>query len=82
MQTVLANLRLHLAKKLGLIPESGHGGQWNFLWVVNPPLFEYDEDTQGLGRGAPRLHAPARRLRRRCSRRTRARCSAGATTSC
>jgi aspartyl-tRNA synthetase len=47
VQTVLANLRLHLAKRLGLIPESGHGGHWNFLWVVNPPLFEYDEDTKG-----------------------------------
>jgi aspartyl-tRNA synthetase len=47
VQTVLANLRLHLAKRLGLIPESGHGGHWNFLWVVNPPLFEYDDDTKG-----------------------------------
>ncbi len=44
VQTVMANLRLHLAKKLGLIPESGHGGQWNFLWVVDPPLFEYDDE--------------------------------------
>jgi aspartyl-tRNA synthetase len=46
VQTVLANLRLHLAKRLGLIPESGHGGQWKFLWVVNPPLFEYDDDAK------------------------------------
>jgi aspartyl-tRNA synthetase len=46
VQTVLANLRLHLGKRLGLIPESGHGGQWNFLWVVNPPLFEYDDDAK------------------------------------
>jgi aspartyl-tRNA synthetase len=44
VQTVLANLRVHLAKRLGLIPESGHGGQWKFLWVVNPPLFEYDDE--------------------------------------
>jgi aspartyl-tRNA synthetase len=41
---VLANLRVHLAKKLGLIPEVGHGGKWNFLWVVEPPLFEYDDE--------------------------------------
>ena len=27
MHTVMANLRVHLAKKLGLIPEYGHGGQ-------------------------------------------------------
>jgi aspartyl-tRNA synthetase len=47
VHTVMANLRVHLAKKLGLIPESGHGGKWKFLWVVNPPLFEYDEDRKG-----------------------------------
>jgi aspartyl-tRNA synthetase len=41
---VLANLRVHLAKKLELIPEVGHGGKWNFLWVVEPPLFEYDDE--------------------------------------
>jgi aspartyl-tRNA synthetase len=46
VQTVMANLRLHLGKKVGLIPESGHGGKWNFLWVVNPPLFEYDPDKK------------------------------------
>ncbi len=42
---VLANLRVHLAKKLGMIPDVGHGNQWNFLWVVDPPLFEHDEAT-------------------------------------
>jgi aspartyl-tRNA synthetase len=31
--------------KLGLIPEYGSGGNWKFLWVVNPPLFEFDEET-------------------------------------
>jgi aspartyl-tRNA synthetase len=44
VHTVLANLRVHIAKKVGLVPEVGHGGKWNFLWVVDPPLFEYDED--------------------------------------
>ncbi|MFL5320177.1 MAG: amino acid--tRNA ligase-related protein, partial [Myxococcaceae bacterium] len=29
-----------------LIPEYGSGGVWKFLWVVNPPLFEYDEDSK------------------------------------
>jgi aspartyl-tRNA synthetase len=43
VHTVMANLRVHVAKKLGLIPEVGSGGKWNFLWVVDPPLFEYDE---------------------------------------
>jgi aspartyl-tRNA synthetase len=47
VQTVMANLRVHLAKKLGLIPETGHGGKFEFLWVINPPLFEYDEETRG-----------------------------------
>ncbi len=46
VHTVMANLRVHLAKKLGLIPEVGHGGKWNFSWVVDPPLFEYDEDNK------------------------------------
>ena len=46
VQTVMANLRVHLAKKMKLIPEVGHGGHFNFLWVVNPPLFEYDEERK------------------------------------
>lgn len=45
VQTVMANLRVHLAKKLALIPESGHGGKFEFLWVINPPLFEFDEEA-------------------------------------
>ncbi len=43
---IMANLRLHLGKQLGLIPESGSGGEWNFLWVTQPPLFEYDADKK------------------------------------
>jgi aspartyl-tRNA synthetase len=46
VQTVMANLRVHVAKKMGLIPEYGSGGQWRFLWVVDPPLFEYDEEAK------------------------------------
>ena len=44
VHTVMANLRVHVAKKMGLIPETGHDNKWNFLWVVEPPLFEYDDD--------------------------------------
>jgi aspartyl-tRNA synthetase len=49
VHTVLANLRLFLGKKLGLIPEHGprdpkQPESWKFLWVVDPPLFEYDEE--------------------------------------
>lgn len=46
VHTVMANLRVEVAKKRGLIPESGHGGQWKFLWVVDPPLFDYDDDSK------------------------------------
>ncbi|MFT7624142.1 MAG: aspartyl-tRNA synthetase [Myxococcota bacterium] len=44
VQTVMANLRTHVAKRMGLIPESGSGGVWNLSWVVAPPLFEAEED--------------------------------------
>ncbi len=46
VQTAIANLRVHVAKKMGLIPDSGHGGRFNFLWVVDPPLFEYDDEKK------------------------------------
>jgi aspartyl-tRNA synthetase len=46
VHTVMANLRVAVAKRLGLIPEVGHGDKWNFLWVVNPPLFEYDDEKR------------------------------------
>ena len=44
VQTVMANLRAHIAKKMGLIPEVGSGGEWNLSWVVAPPLFEPNDD--------------------------------------
>jgi len=44
---VMANLRVTLAKKLGLIPDSGtKDNDWNFLWIIDPPLFERDENTK------------------------------------
>jgi aspartyl-tRNA synthetase len=46
VHTVMANLRVTVAKKMGLIPEVGHGDKWKFLWVVNPPLFEYDDESK------------------------------------
>ena len=36
---VLANLRLHLGQKLGLIPPD----LYRFVWILNFPLLEYDE---------------------------------------
>jgi len=38
----LGNLRLHLAERLGLIPE----GEFNFLWVIDFPLLEYDNEEK------------------------------------
>jgi aspartyl-tRNA synthetase len=35
----LANLRLHLGEKLGLIPKD----QFRFVWILDFPLLEYDE---------------------------------------
>src|SRR5699024_11991697 len=42
VQYALDHLRLKLAKQLDLIDES----KFNFLWVVDWPLFEYDQDTK------------------------------------
>jgi len=38
----LGNLRLNLAKKLNLIPKD----TYNFVWITDFPLLEYDEDEQ------------------------------------
>lgn len=46
VNTVMANLRVAVAKRMGLIPDVGHGDQWKFCWVVNPPLFEYDDEKK------------------------------------
>ncbi|HUP46777.1 MAG TPA: aspartate--tRNA ligase, partial [Thermoanaerobaculia bacterium] len=39
---VLGQLRLRVGREQGLIPEN----RWDFLWVTNFPLFEWDEETQ------------------------------------
>jgi aspartyl-tRNA synthetase len=54
VHTVMAKLRVDVAKRMGLIPEYGHGGTFKWLWVTNPPLFEHDEET---GRWAAAHHA-------------------------
>jgi aspartyl-tRNA synthetase len=46
VHTVLANLRLFEAKRAGIIPESGHGDRFEFCWVIDPPLFEYDDEKK------------------------------------
>ena len=42
VHTVMSHLRLSLARKLDLVPEN----QWAVLWVVEFPLFEYDEASR------------------------------------
>jgi aspartyl-tRNA synthetase len=39
----LGELRLKLAKDLNMLPP--HGEKWNFLWVVDFPLMEHDEES-------------------------------------
>ena len=40
VNAALGNLRVHLAQHLNLIPE----GKYNFLWVTDFPLFEFNEE--------------------------------------
>ena len=50
---VLAELRLKLARDLALIPE----GKWNFLWVVDFPMFEWArEDNRYVASHHPFTH--------------------------
>jgi aspartyl-tRNA synthetase len=46
VHSIMANLRVHVAKKLGLIPESGSGGKFELLWITHAPLFEYDDQAK------------------------------------
>ncbi len=41
---VLSELRKHLAQKLGLIPER----KFSFVWIVDFPLFEWDDEEDRL----------------------------------
>ncbi|MDA0802414.1 MAG: aspartate--tRNA ligase [Planctomycetota bacterium] len=47
---VMGELRLRVARDLKMIPE----GAWNFLWVVDFPMFEWDDD----GKRWVALHHP------------------------
>lgn len=46
----MGELRLRVANELKLIPE----GRWNFLWVIDFPMFEWDDD----GKRWVALHHP------------------------
>jgi aspartyl-tRNA synthetase len=67
VHTAMANLRVYIAKKLGLIPEFGSGGKWELLWVVDPPLFERAEGGPGSsGSGWVPAHHPFTRPHDAC----------------
>jgi aspartyl-tRNA synthetase len=40
--TALGGIRLHLGDKLGLTRK----GEWQFMWLTDPPLFEVDDTTR------------------------------------
>lgn len=42
VNAALGNLRVHLGERLKLIPDTA----WNFLWVTDFPLYEYDEEEK------------------------------------
>jgi len=41
----MGTLRMNMGRELGLIPE-GNEGPWNFLWVTDFPLLEWNEDER------------------------------------
>jgi aspartyl-tRNA synthetase len=42
--TALGGIRLHLGDKLGLTRK----GEWQFMWLTDPPLFEVDDATKEI----------------------------------
>ncbi len=40
----MGDLRVHMAKETGMAPE-GADGPWNFLWVTDFPLLDWDEES-------------------------------------
>ncbi len=42
----IGELRQKVARDMGMVPKPGaEGGPWNFLWVVDFPMFERDKET-------------------------------------
>jgi aspartyl-tRNA synthetase len=43
---VIGELRQKVARDMGIVPKPGaEGGPWNFLWVVDFPMFERNKET-------------------------------------
>ena len=44
----LDRVRQYLARELALVPPDRQNDQWNFLWVVDFPMFEFNAEEQRL----------------------------------
>ncbi len=44
----LDRVRQYLARELGLVPKDRDNDKWNFLWVVDFPMFEFNKDENRL----------------------------------
>jgi len=44
VNSILSELRIHLAKKINLVPEN----KFSFIWITDFPLFEWDEEENRL----------------------------------
>ena len=44
----LDRVRQYLAKEMGLVKPDSENDQWNFLWVVDFPMFEFNTDENRL----------------------------------
>ncbi len=53
----MGDLRLHMARETGLIPE-GADGPWKFLWVTDFPLLEWAEGEDGAEGRWHAMHHP------------------------
>jgi aspartyl-tRNA synthetase len=45
VHTQMGDLRLHMARELNLV-EDGPDGPWNFVWITDFPLLDWDEEGQ------------------------------------
>ncbi|MBX3361931.1 MAG: aspartate--tRNA ligase [Phycisphaeraceae bacterium] len=53
----LGELRQKVARDIGIVPKPGaEGGPWNFLWVIDFPMFERDKESVGGSRWVAMHH--------------------------
>ena len=76
--TTLGAIRLHIGEKLGLIRK----GEWQFMWLTDPPLFEVDDATKEIAAAHHPFTSPRVEDEHAARDRAGARCSRAPTTSC